>query len=120
MRLILPHRKLRAKAVHLVQQTFDTEDVEELREAALIVTTFYKLKPARIQLRRKMKFRNDAGRCWEDGRVWLAHPAMWKVEGRPRDEWVSMVLHELGHYVLWADAETKADTFASRWRKDAA
>jgi hypothetical protein len=25
-----------------------------------------------------------------------------------------MVYHELGHYVFWADAETKADIFAAR------
>ena len=29
-------------------------------------------------------------------------------------QWVHMIYHELGHYIFWADAERKADAFASR------
>ena len=28
--------------------------------------------------------------------------------------WINTVYHEMGHYIFWADAENKADMFASR------
>jgi hypothetical protein len=44
------------------------------------------------------------------------HPENWKNGRKYNSEhqWVNMVFHEMGHYVFWADAERKADTFAFR------
>lgn len=119
--MLLPPRLLRVKVVHLITETYDTDDFESLREAARLVTEFYQLaQPIRITTRRRMKPRTLAGLCWEDGRIDIIRPEVWKAENRERAAWISTVLHEFGHAVLWADAETKADLFAARWRKDAA
>ena len=58
-----------------------------------------------------------AGRCYEDGKIHLVHPENWKKGRKYNSErkWIQTVYHELGHYVLWADAERKADTFACRF-----
>jgi hypothetical protein len=118
---LLPPRKLREHVVHLITMTFDTDDFESVREAARIVTDHYKLKqPIRITARRRMKPRTLAGLCWEDGRIDIIRPSVWKEEERPRAAWVATVLHEFGHAVLWADAETKADLFANEWLRDTA
>ena len=57
------------------------------------------------------------GRCYEDGKIHLVHPENWKKGRKYNSErkWIQTVYHELGHYVLWADAERKADTFACRF-----
>ena len=53
-------------------------------------------------------------RTFEDGKVALVHPENWKRGRKYNSErrWISTVYHEMGHYVLWADAERKADAFA--------
>jgi hypothetical protein len=58
-----------------------------------------------------------AGRTYEDGRIHLVHPENWKKGRKYRSErqWINTVYHEIGHYVLWADAERKADRFAYRF-----
>jgi hypothetical protein len=45
------------------------------------------------------------------------HPDGWKRGRKYNSErqWVHTVYHEMGHYVLWADAERKADGFAYRF-----
>lgn len=117
----MPPRTLRAHVVHLVTMTFDTDDFEHIREAARVVTDHYKLKkPVRITARKRMKPRTLAGLCWEDGRIDMIRPSVWKEEGRSRGSWVATVLHEFGHAVLWADSETKADLFAIEWARDTA
>src|SRR5205823_4781054 len=58
-----------------------------------------------------------AGRTYENGAVHLVHPENWKNGRKYNSErqWVHTVYHEMGHYVLWADAERKADNFAYRF-----
>lgn len=113
-RFRFPNAKVREKVVHLVTMAYDTEDFEHLREGAKLLTDFYKLKPVKITRRFKFKPRTLAGLCWEDGRIELIAPCVWKKEGRPRTKWVATALHELGHYVFWVDGEKKADDFARR------
>jgi len=121
MKMLLPPRFLRTKVVHLITETYDTDDFESLREAAQLVTEFYRLtKPIRITTRRRMKPHTLAGLCWEDGRIDMIRPCVWKEEGREKQKWIATVLHEFGHAVLWADGETKANLFAAQWRKNAA
>ncbi|MBF8255005.1 MAG: hypothetical protein HW373_1700 [Deltaproteobacteria bacterium] len=57
-----------------------------------------------------------AGKTYEDGQIYLVHPENWKHGRKYNSErsWINTVYHEMGHYVFWADAETKADMFASR------
>lgn len=44
------------------------------------------------------------------------HPENWKRGRKYNSErrWINTVYHEMGHYIFWADAERKADTFAYR------
>jgi predicted SprT family Zn-dependent metalloprotease len=57
-----------------------------------------------------------AGETYENGNIHLVHPENWKRGRKYNSErgWINMVYHELAHYFFWADAETKADTFAVR------
>ncbi len=116
-RFAFPRTAVREKIVHLLIMTYDTEEFEHLHAAARILTDFYKLKPVRITRRFKFKPRTTAGLCWEDGRIELLAPSVWKKENRPREKWVATALHELGHYVFWVDGEKKADEFARRIMK---
>lgn len=116
MRIFIPNRKLRLKVVDLLEIAFDTDDFDEVREAAKIVKEYYRLPhDIRVTARKKLKCRKDAALCWEDARIDILRPSVWKAENRPRKTWVHTVLHEFGHAVLWADGETKADLFADRW-----
>jgi len=58
-----------------------------------------------------------AGRTYENGDIHLVHPESWKRGRKYNSErqWIHTVYHEFGHYVLWADAEHKADGFAYRF-----
>src|SRR5690348_12594169 len=49
--------------------------------------------------------------------IHLVHPENWKRGRKYNSErqWIHTVYHEFGHYVLWADAERKADGFAYRF-----
>ena len=49
----------------------------------------------------------------------MVHPENWKNGRKYNSEkqWINAVYHELGHYVFWADAERKADTFAARMER---
>lgn len=113
-RFTFPPSARREKVVHLLTMAYDTEDFEHVHEAARIVTDYYKLKPVKIGRRRKFKPRTLAGLCWEDGRIELLCPSVWKREHRPRAKWIATALHEFGHYVFWVDGEKKADDFARR------
>ena len=57
------------------------------------------------------------GRTLENGKIFLVHPESWKRGRKYNSErrWIQTVYHEMGHYVLWADAERKADLFAYRF-----
>jgi len=46
-------------------------------------------------------------------------PENWK-RGRKYNtekQWVNAVYHEMGHYIFWADAERKADSFALKMER---
>jgi hypothetical protein len=62
-----------------------------------------------------------AGRTYENGKIHLVHPENWKKGRKYNSErqWVNTVYHEMGHYIFWADAERKADTFALRMERNA-
>src|SRR5256884_8691378 len=57
-----------------------------------------------------------AGKTYENGQIYLVHPENWKRGRKYNSErrWINTVYHEVGHYIFWADAERKADTFAYR------
>ncbi len=77
---------------------------------------YYSLKRPRVEWYEYLDWGKTAGKTFEDGRICLVHPDNWK-RGRVYNSerlWVQTVYHELGHYLLWADPERKADAFAYR------
>ena len=89
----------------------------EFRHAIWALSRFYHLRPPRVDWYEYLDWGRTAGRCYENGKIHLVHPENWKKGRKYNSErkWIQTVYHELGHYVLWADAERKADTFAYRF-----
>ena len=78
---------------------------------------FYGLRPPRVAWFEYLDWGRTAGRTYENGAVHLVHPENWKNGRKYNSErqWIHTVYHEMGHYMLWADAERKADNFAYRF-----
>jgi hypothetical protein len=74
------------------------------------------LKRPQVEWFEYLDWGRTAGRTYENGKIHLVHPENWKKGRKYNSErqWVNMVYHEMGHYIFWADAERKADTFALR------
>lgn len=114
MNIPVPPKLLCGEAIYLLEQAFETDDLEPVVQAGEMLAGFYHLPAPRWHGRLRMKPHTLAGQCWEDGRIEIIRPRVWLKEGRPRAAWIATCLHEIGHYVLWADAERKADLFAMR------
>jgi hypothetical protein len=77
---------------------------------------FYSLKRPSVEWFEYLDWGRVAGTTYEDGKIHMVHPENWKNGRKYNSErqWINAVYHEFGHYVFWADAERKADTFAFR------
>ncbi len=89
----------------------------DFRRAISGLSRFYHLRSPKVEWFEYLDWGKTAGRCYEDGKIHLVHPENWKRGRKYNSErqWIQTVYHELGHYVLWADAERKADQFAYRF-----
>jgi hypothetical protein len=117
MRMILPGVRNR-RTVHTQLSGFFREHREpDFRRAIVAISRFYRLRSPRVEWFEYLDWGKSAGRCYEDGKIHLVHPEAWKRGRKYNSErqWIQAVYHEMGHYVLWADAERKADTFAFRF-----
>src|SRR5213078_4538611 len=87
------------------------------RRAMCALSRFYDLPTPRVEWFEYLDWGKTAGRTYENGKVHLVHPENWKKGRKYNSErqWIHTVYHEMGHYVLWADAERKADGFAYRF-----
>lgn len=116
MRIPYPNRRDRSRIRGLLRDAYALEDAKLVRTAMAEVARFYHLKPPRVAFVDKPEvMRHALGACHPDGRIVLVHPGRWALKRTCNTvaEWVNVALHELGHYVLWADAERKADAFAT-------
>jgi predicted SprT family Zn-dependent metalloprotease len=77
---------------------------------------YYNVKRPRVGWYEYLDWGKTAGKTYEDGRIHLVHPENWKRGRVYKSErmWVQMIYHEMGHYLLWTDAERKADVFMRR------
>jgi len=117
MRMILPGVRDR-RTVDIQLSGFFREHRElHFRRAIASISRFYHLRSPRVEWFEYLDWGKSAGRCYEDGEIHLVHPEAWKRGRKYNSErqWIQAVYHEMGHYVLWADAERKADTFAYRF-----
>jgi hypothetical protein len=78
------------------------------------LAAFYRLPRPRVRWFEYIDWGKTAGRTYENGTIHLVHPENWKRGRKYNSErqWVHTVYHEMAHYVLWSDAERKADGFA--------
>ena len=78
------------------------------------ISRFYHLRTPRVEWFEYLDWGKSGGRTLENGKIFLVHPENWKRGRKYNSErqWVHTVYHEMAHYVLWADAERKADGFA--------
>ena len=89
----------------------------DFHRAIALLSRFYELPRPRVAWFEYLDWGKTAGRTYENGTIHLVHPENWKRGRKYNSErqWIHTVYHEFGHYVLWADAERKADRFAYRF-----
>src|SRR3989449_5330769 len=117
MRMMFPGVRER-RAVDRLLTTFFREHRElDFRRAIGLLSRFYHLRRPRVRWFEYIDWGKTAGRTYENGDIHLVHPESWKRGRKYNSErqWVHTVYHEVGHYVLWSDAERKADGFAYRF-----
>ena len=116
MRMLLPPVRERRRIDRLLKDFFHLDRTLDFRRAVAAIARYYRLKPPRITWFEYLDWGKTAGRTYENGEIHLVHPDHWKRGRKYNSErqWVSMIYHEMGHYILWTDAERKADNFAAR------
>ena len=122
MRMILPLVKDRRLIHRSLVQFFRDEKISDFNRAVGAICRFYRLKRPVIEWFEYLDWGHTAGRTYENGVIHLVHPENWKNGRKYNSErqWVNAVYHEMGHYIFWADAERKADTFATRMVRNVA
>jgi predicted SprT family Zn-dependent metalloprotease len=117
--MLVPTAKERRLIQRLLISFFNGGEERDFKRAVKHVCNFYKLKPPKVKWFERLDWGSTAGRTYDNGEVHLVHPENWK-KGRKYNkegQWVETVLHEMGHYVFWVDAERKAQAFAQRMLK---
>ena len=117
MRMIIPGLRQRRRVDQLLTVFFREYRAGLFRRAMGALSRFYELPAPRVHWFEYLDWGKTAGRTYENGRIHLVHPENWKRGRKYNSErqWIHTVYHEMGHYVLWADAERKADGFAYRF-----
>jgi hypothetical protein len=116
MRMILPPLKQRRLVDRYLTSFFRDYRPSHFNKAISSLCRYYNLKLPKIEWYEYIDWGKTAGKTYENGQIYLVHPENWKRGRKYKSErkWINTVYHELGHYVFWADAESKADTFAFR------
>lgn len=116
MRMILPPIKDRRVIAKGFSAFFQQHRPSDFNRAVGALCRYFNLKRPRIEWFEYIDWGRTGGKTYENGKIHLVHPENWKNGRKYNSEhqWVNMVFHEMGHYIFWADAERKADTFAFR------
>ena len=116
MRMILPPLKERRVIQRNLSMFFQEHRQADFNRAISAMCRFYHLKRPRVMWFEYIDWGRTVGKTYEDGKIHLVHPENWKNGRKYNSErqWVNAVYHEMGHYVFWAHAEPKADSFAYR------
>jgi hypothetical protein len=114
MRMMFPGLRERYLVDRRLTTFFRDHREPEFRRAIASLSRFYDLPTPRVAWFEYLDWGKTAGRTYENGDIHLVHPENWKRGRKYNSErqWIHTVYHEFGHYVLWADAERKADGFA--------
>ena len=117
MRMMLPGLRERRTVDRLLTAFFRDYELRDFRSAIVAMSRFFSLRTPRVEWFEYLDWGKTGGRTYENGKIQLVHPENWK-QGRKYNterQWIHTVYHEMGHYVLWSDAERKADNFAYRF-----
>ncbi len=116
VRMILPPLTHRKAIDRSLANFFDTHRPSAFRRAISELCRFYHVKGPKIEWYEYLDWGKTAGKTMEDGRILLVHPENWKCGRLYKSErmWVQMIYHEMAHYLFWADAERKAESFTRR------
>ena len=122
MRMILPPLRQRQAIQRLLESFFRAHKNADFNRAIGAMCRFYHLRRPQVEWFEYIDWGKTAGKTYEDGKVHLVHPENWKRGRKYNSErqWINAVYHEMGHYIFWADAERKADTFAFRMARGVA
>jgi len=117
MRMMMPGVRSRRLVDRLLTRFFHEYDNSAFQRAIAGMARFYQLTVPRVVWFEYLDWGKTGGRTYENGRIHLVHPENWKRGRKYNSErqWIHTVYHEMGHYVLWADPERKADQFAYRF-----
>ncbi len=120
MRMIVPSVRERRNIHRLLSEFFREHKISKFNKAVSEICRFYRLRRPKVEWFEYLDWGRTAGRTYEDGKVHLVHPENWKRGRKYNSErqWINTVFHEMGHYILWTDAEVKADLFATRMERD--
>lgn len=113
MRMLVPPIVRRREMDRNLVEFFRWEASAPFRRAVANFCRYYNVRGPRIEWCEYIDWGKAAGKTFQDGRIHLVHPENWKRGRVYKSErmWVQTVYHELAHYLLWSDAERKAETF---------
>lgn len=113
MRMLVPPIVQRREMDRNLVEFFRWEESTPFRRAVGNFCRYYNVKGPRIEWCEYIDWGKAAGKTFQDGRIHLVHPENWKRGRVYKSErmWVQTVYHELAHYLFWADAERKAESF---------
>ncbi len=119
MRMAVPPLRERKSIHRLLSEFFREHKVSRFNKAVSEICKFYRLKRPCVVWFEYLDWGRTAGRTFEDGTICLVHPENWKRGRKYNSErqWINTVFHEMGHYILWTDAEAKADIFAEKMER---
>ncbi|MBF6568421.1 MAG: hypothetical protein IVW54_06055 [Candidatus Binataceae bacterium] len=113
MRMMIPPVRQRREIDCNLSMFFRLHRRSAFNRAVSDLCRFYGVRRPRFEWFEYIDWGKTAGKTYEDGRIHLVHPENWK-RGRIYNKermWIQMIYHEMGHYLLWVDAERKADAF---------
>jgi hypothetical protein len=115
--MIFPALRERRAVDRGLTEFFRNYAPSSFRQAIRAISQYYHLRTPTVEWFEYLDWGRTAGRTLENGKIFLVHPENWKRGRKYNSErqWIQTVYHEMGHYVLWADAERKADGFAYRF-----
>jgi predicted SprT family Zn-dependent metalloprotease len=116
MKMMLPAASDRRLVDRSLVAFFRGYGMADFNRAVATLARFYHLPRPKVEWFEYLDWGTTGGRTYQNGKIHLVHPENWKNGRKYNSErrWIQTVYHEMAHYLFWADAEKKADTFAYR------
>ena len=116
MKVPLPPLSIRREIDRCLISFYRGYRKSDFNKALRLLCRFYDITPPKVVWYERIDFGATAGKTFQNGMVWLTHPENWKAKShsliRTERNWISLVHHELHHYLFWSKAEDKANEFS--------